>query len=375
MKYFWIFGGWILFAGCSHKAPPPAGPPPAPVTVAEVVRKTVPLELQAIGSVQAFSTVEIKAQVGGVLQKVHFQQGQEVKKGDLLFTIDPAPYELALRQAIANEEKALAQAENATGQAQRYNKLTESGAASKEQFEQIRTTAVAQGADIHGAQAAVENAKLQLDYCTLRSPIDGRVGDVLVHEGNLVKPNADTGMVVINQIKPAYVRFSLPEKELGLVQKYRATTELKTTALASETGERLAEGTLSFVDNKVEAATGTIELKATFPNEDEALWPGQFVSAVLTLTEEPDAILVPTDAVQTGQNGQHVIVVTSDNTAEIRPVKTERAVGSETIVTDGLKPGEKIVVIGHLRVVPGGKVDVKNSGESSPGLQTASAGK
>jgi multidrug efflux system membrane fusion protein len=375
MKYFLILVGGAFLIGCSHQAPLPAGPPPAPVTVAEVVRKTVPLELQAIGSVQPYSTVEVKAQVGGVLEKVHFQQGQEVKKGDLLFTIDPAPYELALRQAIANQEKSLAQAENATGQAQRYNKLTESGAASKEQFEQIRTTAVAQGADIHAAQAAVENAKLQLDYCTLRSPIDGRVGDVLVHEGNLVKANADSGLVVINQIKPVYVRFSLPEKELGQVKKYSAVNELKTTALASETGERLAEGALSFVDNKVEATTGTIELKATFANDDETLWPGQYVSVVLTLTEEPDAILVPSDAVQTGQNGQHVIVVKADNSAEVRPVKTERAVGSETIISEGLKPGEKIVVVGHLRVVPGGKVEIKNATNPPAASIAASADK
>ena len=339
--------------------------PAVPVAVSTVAQKTVPVQLRAIGNVQAYSTVTVKAQVEGELHRVHFTEGQDMKKGDLLFTIDPRPFEARLKQAEANLAKDLVQVENARKEERRYAELFEQGYATQQQYDQIRTNTATLEATVHADQAAVDNAKLQLAYCFLRSPIDGRTGNLLVHQGNLVKANDnDNPLVVINQLSPIYVAFSVPEQHLPDIQKYMAAGKLPVEALLPNE-EPLAQGELTFVDNAVNLATGTIQLKATFSNRDKALWPGQFVNVVLTLTTQPNAVVVPSQAVQTGQTGQYVFVVKPDLTVESRPIVSDRVVSAETVVKAGLTPGEKVVTDGQLRLVPGARVAERVAAEAS----------
>ncbi len=347
--------------GCSRRSAPPPAPAAVPVTVATVLKKTIPVEIRAIGNVEAYSTVAIKAQVSGQLMGVHFREGQDVKNGDLLFTIDRRPFEVALQQAEANLARDEARAENGRAQAHRYAMLLQEGVASKEQYDQVRAEANALDAAVRADRAAVEKAKLDLEYCTIYSPMDGRTGSLVVHAGNLVKANENPGLVVINQINPIYVNFSTPEQYLPQIKKYMAAGKLRVTAVIPGDPQRPEQGVLSFVDNAVDTTTGTIRLKATLANKDKRLWPGQFVNVVLTLTEQPNTTVVPSQAVQTGQSGQYVFIVKPDQTAEMRPVITGRAVGGETVIEKGLQPGETVVTDGQLRLVPGAKVEVKSS--------------
>ncbi len=334
----------------------------APVTVAPVAQKTVPVELRAIGNVEAYSTVSVKSQVEGQLERVYFREGQDVKKVDLLFTIDSRPFEAALRQAEANLARDQAQERNARAQADRSEKLFESGIVSKDQFDQVRTNFDALQAAVRADQAAVENAKIQLGYCSIRSPIEGRTGNLMVHEGNVVKAN-DTALVVINQINPLYVDFSVPEQFLPEIKKYQARGKLKVEAIMRNEEARPEQGVLTFVNNAVDSATGTILLKGTFPNLEKRLWPGQFVNVVLALTSLPNAVVVPSQAVQTGQQGQYAFVVKPDLTVDLRPVATGETIGGETVIEKGLQPGEKVVTDGQLLLFPGAKVEVKKSSE------------
>jgi multidrug efflux system membrane fusion protein len=334
--------------------------PTVPVTVGTVTQKTVPVQLAAIGNVEAVSTIQVKSQIGGVLQKVHFTEGQDVAKGTLLFTIDPRTYEAQVKQAEANLVKDRAQMENARKDASRYEELVKKGYVAREQYEQYRTNATALEATVAADQAALDNARLQLKYCYIYSPISGRTGGLIANEGNLIKANADTAMVVINQIQPIYVTFSVPEQYLSEIKKYMAAGKLKVEAYAAKEDKEPEEGLLSFVDNAVDLSTGTIKLKGTFPNTHRRLWPGQFVTATLTLANQPNALLVPTAAVQTGQEGQYVFVVRSDGTAESRPVTAGLAVNDETVIEKGLSPGETVVTDGQLQLVPGAKVEIKN---------------
>ena len=403
-------------AGCSERAtgtPAQKAPPAVPVAAGIVEQKVVPVQVTAVGNVQAISTVGIKSQVAGQVMRVHFTEGQEVKRDDLLFTIDPRPSETALQQAQANVgrdaaqlrqvEAALAQRQAEVGQVQaalerdlaqmenvkiweaRYKELVERELVAREQYDTYRTNLAATTATVQADRAAVENAKaavraaeaqienaraairadeamvesakLQLGYTQIRSPMDGRTGNLLVQPGNVIKANEDNPMVMIAQVHPIYVSFAVPEQHLTTIKKYRAEG-LKVEAIRSDSGQPPTAGKLTFVNNTVDATTGTIQLKATFENADNTLWPGQFVDAVLTLTAEK-GIVVPTRAVQAGQQGPFVFVVKPDLTVESGPVKPGRRLANETVIDSGLKEGERVVIDGQLRLVPGARVDVK----------------
>lgn len=350
----------------------PGRRPAVPVTVTTVGQKTVPLQLHAIGYVQTYATVAIKAQVGGELQRVHFKEGQEVQKGDRLFTIDPRPFEAELKQAEANLAKDQAQLANARQEVRRYAELVKKEYVARQQYDQVRTTATALAAVVHADQAAVDNAKLQLSYCFIRSPIDGRTGNLLVHQGNIVKANDTTPLgpgpsgsatvsvplVTINQLSPIYVAFAVPEQHLPEIRKYMAAGKLQVEAVIPHDEEHPVRGELTFIDNAVDPTTGTIQLKATFPNHDKALWPEQFVNVVLTLAVQANAVVVPSQAVQTGQTGPYVFIVQPDLTVEARPLVVDRDVGADTVVKEGLQPGEQVVTDGQLRLSPGAKVEI-----------------
>ncbi|HUJ32134.1 MAG TPA: efflux RND transporter periplasmic adaptor subunit [Candidatus Acidoferrum sp.] len=334
-----------------------------PVTVAKAAQKTVPIELSAIGSAEAYSTVSIKSQVNAVLEQVHFEAGAFVKRGDLLFTLDARPFQAALDQAQATLAHDKAQADLNEVQAQRYEKLFEAGVAPKEQLDQMKTTAVAQEAAVQADEAAAKAAKLQLDYCQIFSPVDGRTGAVQVYPGNVVKQNDVPILVVINQVTPIYVDFAVPEQYLSVVKKYMAGGHLQVEA--TPYGDTTPEvGILTFVDNSVDNTTGTIKLKGTFQNPDHRLWPGQFSNVSLRLTEQEDAIVVPSQAVQTGQSGDFVYIVGPDMSAEARPVKVARTIGPDSVISQGVSAGDRVVTDGQLRLIPGIKVQIKGEASS-----------
>ena len=367
-----LFTVWItLFLTCScGKSGQPVKKEGVPVTVSTVIQKTVPIQLRAIGNVEAYSTVSVKSQIGGELIRIHFKEGQDVKKGDILFTIDPRPYEAALKQAEANLARDTAQLENARVDARRYGELVSKGYVAQQQYDQIQTNAAALEATVLADKAAVENAKLQLSYCFIHAPLNGRTGSLLSHQGDMIKANADNPMVVINQIQPIYVTFSIPEQHLREIKRYMAKGKLKGEAIIPGDENSPVQGIVTFVDNTVDTSTGTIKLKGTFENKEKRLWPGQFVNVVLTLTTQPDAIVVPSQAVQTGQQGLYVFVVKSDLTVESRPVVTGRNLDGEVVIEKGLAPGEQVVTDGQLRLVPGAKVEIKSTPSGSEGKQS-----
>jgi multidrug efflux system membrane fusion protein len=359
-----------------------------PVTVAKAVQKNVPVEVQVIGNVEAYNTISVKAQVPGQLTQVHFKEGDYVKKGEVLFNIDPRPLQAALDQVKANlsRDKATlgqsqanlardqAQAHYAESQSARYAQLFQSGIISKDQAEQFRAnadaTAQAVAADratiestkaaIESSQAAVENAQVQLSYCEIPSPIDGRTGNLTVKQGNVVAANT-VELMTINQIEPIYVTFSVPESQLTAIKKYMAGGTLPVRARPQDDDSGGEEtGSLTFVDNTVDVTTGTIKLKGTFPNTGHKLWPGQFVRATLRLTTQQNAVVVPNEAVQTGQNGSFIYVVKQDRTVESRPVTTGARVDQDMVVQTGLEPGETVVTEGQLRLAPGSRVVVRD---------------
>jgi multidrug efflux system membrane fusion protein len=313
--------------------------------------------------VQAYATVIVKSKVGGEIVRVHFTEGQDVKKGELLFTIDPRPYESALKQAEANLERDLARAKNAQEDARRYEFLIQKGVVARQQYEKFRTDADALEATVLADRAAVENAKIQLGYCFIHSPIDGRTGSLIVQQGNIIKAE-DITLVVINQVIPIDVTFSVPEQFLPEIKKYMATGKLLVEALIPTNKERPEKGVITFIDNAVDTNTGTIRLKGTFNNHEKKLWPGQFVTIALTLTTEPNAIVVPSQTIQTGQEGQYVFVVKEDLTVESRPVVAGRTVNNETVIQKGLEVNERVVTDGQLRLYPGAKVEIKTSDSS-----------
>jgi len=349
-----------VFSACpldeSKKNGPPPPSPPAIVTVAPAVQTTVPLQTRTIGIVEPYSTVMVKAQIEGTLMRVHFQEGQDVKTSDVLFTIDPRPYIAALNQAQANLERDRVQADNAKKAASRDSTLHARGIASEEERDKAQADAEALEAAVRADAAAIETTKVKLDYCTIRSPLNGRTGSLMVHEGNVVKGN--DVLVTIVQLSPIYVEFSVPELNLADLKKYMAAAKLKVLASATDDLSRPAVGELTFVDNMVDITLGTIMLKGTFPNKDRALWPGQFVNVVLTLTQQPNAVVVPAQAVQTGQQVRYVFVVTNESKAEERTVVVERTFDNQAIIAKGLKAGEKVVTDGLLRLVDGATVKV-----------------
>jgi membrane fusion protein, multidrug efflux system len=358
-----------------------------PVVVAVATQKNVPVEVQVIGNVEAYSTISVKAQVTGQLTNVYFHEGDYVKKGDLLFMIDPRPLEAALNQAKANlakDEATLGQAEAnlardaaqaryAESQASRYQQLFEQKIISRDQAEQLRANAdaISQGvaadratiesakASIGASRAAVENAQVQLGYTSIRSPIDGRTGNLTVKQGNVVMANSQE-LMTINQVEPIYVTFAVPESQLTAIKTYMAQTKLPVRAQPQDDPAGEETGVLTFIDNAVDTTTGTIKLKGTFGNQDHKLWPGQFVRVTLRLTTQRDAVVVPNEAVQSGQNGSYVYVVKQDRTVDSRPVTTGARVDQDMVVESGLEAGETVVTEGQLRLAPGSKVVVRD---------------
>jgi membrane fusion protein, multidrug efflux system len=341
------------------------GVPGVPVTVAAASQETIPIELKAIGNVEAFSTVAIKARVDGQINSVNVRDGQPVKKGDVLFRIDPRPYEAALRQAEANALRDAAARDQARSQERRYQELLEKNFVSKEAYAQIRTNAHTAEASAKASQAALENARLNLDYCTISSPLDGYIGKVLLQAGNLVKANDANPLVVINQVKPIYVNFAVPEQTLADVRKYMSAGPLRAQVLSADPSAAQATGRLIFVDNAVDPSTGTIRLRAVFDNADASLWPGQFVNVNVRLYEQADAIVIPAAAVQTGPDGQFVYVVGDNLIAELRKVKVQRTDGERALIASGLSKGERVVTRGQLRLGPKTRVQLTKPGEQA----------
>lgn len=358
--------GTALAAGACAKSeaqPQPQGSAPAamPVTVGPVVRKNMPLDASVVGTVEAYSTVSVRAQITGELTAVHFQQGDDVQAGQELFALDRRPLEAALLQAQANLERDTAEAANAKAIMQRYDQLVERGIVAKEQRDNARTIVARLEATLASDRASVENAKVQLQYATIHAPISGRTGALMVNAGNLVRANDQAALVTINQVSPIYVSFSFPEPLLPDLRRYMARGTLRVEARPSSGDDHLAVGDITFVDNAVDLSTGTIKVKGTFPNGDRQLWPGQFVNVVVRLATEAAAIVVPTVAVQTGPEGSYVYLVKPDQTVELRPVTVARVAGTETLIKEGVTEGDTVVTDGHLRLVPGSRISVKGA--------------
>jgi multidrug efflux system membrane fusion protein len=347
--------------GCGNKpvqSAPPGGSA-VPVQVATAVRKTVPVQLEAIGTVEALSSVSIKSQINGQVTQVHFFEGQEVKQGELLFSLDKRTVEAALHQAEAALARDEAQAAKSKADAARAQKLFNEGIIAQDALDSFTTASAAADAVVKADRAAIEYARVQLSYTSIYAPVSGRAGSLLVHPGDIVKANDVPVLVVINQIQPLYVTFTVPEQNLPAIKRAMLSSRLPVEAQITGDSAGPARGTLSFVDNAVDQSTGTIRLKGTFPNDDRRLWPGQFVSVTLRLAEQPNAIVVPSQAVQTSQAGSLVFVVRKDMSAESRPVTPGQTVGGETVIEKGIEAGEQVVTDGQLRLVPNAKVSIK----------------
>ena len=359
---------------------------PVPVITGHVQKKAIPVTIPAVGTAEALQTVQVRAQVTGQLSGIHFAEGQEVRKGQLLFTIDPRPFQAALEQAQAVLARDTAMAKNSQSQQARYEDLYKRGLIPRDQYETQAATASAQQSTLAADQAAVDTARLNLQYTSISAPIGGRAGALTVHQGDLVRQNDTTPLLVINQMAPIYVGFSVPGRFLGQIRRYQAQRSLKVQArlqgsptgptqiavgtpdahpgdaarpAALPTGPAAPppeEGVVSFIDNAVDATTGTIKLKATFPNNSHSLWPGLFVQVTLLLTTDANALVVPATAVQESQQGTYVYVIKADRTAEMRNVQVDRQQGDETVIAQGVTAGEEVVTDGHLRLIPGARV-------------------
>jgi len=352
--------GSALACAKANKAAPVEA---VPVRVGTVVERAVPLQIRNVGTIQPYVAVAVRAQVSGEIMQVHFRDGQDLKKGGLLFSIDPRPYQAALAQAEAALARERAQMENAQTDVQRYEDLVKKDYVTQQQYDSVKANAAATAATVRLNQAAVERARLDLAFCSIHAPIDGRGGSILVQAGNVVKSN-DAVLVTINQVAPIYLAFAVPERELPEIRRRQNAGSLAVEAEEPATGKSLARGELTFLDNTVDRTTGTITLKATFPNTDRILWPGEFVNAVLTLATEQNAIVAPTGAVQNGQQGTFAYVVKADRTVESRPVTVARSAADGLVIARGLAAGETVVTDGQLRLSPGAKIEIL-SGEGA----------
>jgi len=348
-----------LLSACTGKKEAQAPTPAVPVLAATASRMDVPVEVRAVGNVEAYSVVSVKSRVAGEVIKVNFKEGEDVRKGELLFVIDPRPLKAQLRQAEANLAKDKIDLENAKEDVVRYKELLGRGIVAKRDYDQFKTTADALRETVKADSAAVENIRVQLGYTSIYSPIDGRTGNLNVDMGNIVKENDTPYMVVINQVTPIYVTFSVPEQYIPEIRKYSAQGKLKVEAYIQGDLGGPEEGELTFIDNQVDSTTGTIKLKGTFANREKRLWPGQFVDTALTLATRPGVTVVPSQAVQTGQSGQYVFVIKPDMTVEQRAVAVGSAYRELSVVDKGLSPAERVVTDGQLRLVQGTKVEIK----------------
>jgi multidrug efflux system membrane fusion protein len=359
----WFAALAVLASACSKDAPPPRTT--VPVTVAPVVQRSVPQEISAIGTVTPIQTVAVRAQVSGTLLKVAFQEGDEVQAGQLLFQIDARPFQAALDQALANLAKDHATLVNARQEVTRYQTLVQNDLATEEQFDQFKANADAAQAAMTADSAAVQTARLNLEYTTIRAQIAGRTGSLLLREGNLVPVNGATPLVIVNQIRPIAVSFSVPQKYLDDIQHYNALGRLPVEIQGGDDTTAVQRGTLTFINNQVDTTTGTIQLKATFPNTDRKLWPGEFVAARLVLTVERNALTVPSNAVMTGQNGTYVYLVNPDRSVRAQDVTVGRSSGDFVVISKGLTTGQRVVTDGQLRLVPGARVEIKSNGDTA----------
>jgi multidrug efflux system membrane fusion protein len=351
----------------AEKAAPARGKGmPVPVSAAVVAAKDVPIELPAIGTVHAYASVAVKPRVDGQLGQVGFKQGDEVRKGDLIFQIDPRAFEVALQQAEAVLARDLASLQSAEADMRRTDELANTKAVSASAVDVNRARVASLRGTVGADQAAVEIARVQLSYCSIHSPIDGRVGLLLVDTGNVIKNN-DTILAVINQTRPIYVDFAVPEQALPDIRDAMAAQKLRVEAASPQGAPHRAVGELEVINNQVDSTTGTILLRAAFSNQDERLWPGQFVNVTLTLGQMSGVTVVPSPAIQSGQGGEFVFVVKADSTVEKRPVTLGPARGAETVIQSGVKSGETVVTDGQLRLVPGSTVNIKSPEAPSPG--------
>lgn len=348
------------YVALSKKKPPPPVQHAVPVLAGKAVQKTMPLVIEAIGTIEAYSGITIYSRVVGQVMRIHFKEGQDVKKGDLIFTIDPAPFKEKLKNAEAKLAQDLAQLKYNEAEAKRYGYLFEKGAVSKSDYESKQTLAATQEAIVRSDRADVDNAGLNIEFCYIRSHIDGRTGVYMAHEGTMVKDN-DTKLAVINQITPIYAKFSVPEKQLPEIRKFLASGALKVQVYPPGFKDKASEGALTFIDNTVDIATGMIMMKATFPNKERSLWPGQFVNVALQLTREPNAVVVPSQAVQISQAGHYIFVVKPDHKAEYRNVAVSRTIGEETVIAKGISAGETVVTDGHLKLRNGFPVEIRDA--------------
>ena len=360
----------LLFGACSRKSPPagsgrPGGGAPVPVVVVPAVARDVPVELRAIGTVQAYSLVSIRSQITGPITEVHFQEGREVNAGDRLFTIDPRPWQAALNQAQANSIRDEAQALSARLEFERTSNLFAVKIASQQDYDTAMAAYRSAEAAVVADNAAATNAQVSLGYTAICSPIDGRTGNLTVKSGNVVKAPDDV-LLTVTQVHPIYVAFSVPEENLPAIRRESRQAALPVTAVVSAETNRPERGELTFINNMVDTNTGTILLKATFANADNVLWPGQFVQVSLTLSNLARATVVPSQAVQTGQNGEFVFVVLPDQTVTNRAVATSISSGGYTVIASGVQPGDLVVTDGQLRLVPGAKVSFKSSQSPAP---------
>ncbi|MDB6126559.1 MAG: Efflux transporter periplasmic adaptor subunit [Verrucomicrobia bacterium] len=355
-----------VLAGCAEKTKGPGrAAPPAPVFVGKAERRVVPLTLDAIGAVEPIQTSALRAQVTGMLQRILFQEGQDVKEGTPLFEIDPRSFKQALTQAEADVERARVQAGTAEAEVKRYASLHEGGAISSEQFQSIEDNARALRAAYASAQAVLETDRLRLEFCSIKAPIAGRTGTVNVHEGDLVRASdPNVVLVVINQLSPINVTFSVPQRYLAALKQYSAAGTVPVAATPPGASDVVEQGSLTFIDNAIDAATGTLKLKAAFTNSEHRLWPGQFTHVRLTL-DSPQVLVVPATAVQNDQKGQHVLVVHDDSTAELRSVTVERSTETDAVISSGVKEGETVITEGQLRVLPGSSVEVRQRDASA----------
>ncbi len=353
-----IAGSALSFAACSKPAAPVK--PPVAITVATSEIGVAPYIVAANGVVEPLQSVSIQSQVGGVLTRVHFREGDEVRVGQVLFSIDARPYDAALKQAQAVLARDIAQAEAAKRDAERFAALVAKDYVTRSQADQAAANAAALAAAVDADRATVASQRFNLDNATIRAPISGRTGSLLVREGNLVRPGGTEPLVVINQIEPILVRFAIPDREFPQVQRYGRGKALPARAIHTGDGSATT-GSLTFVDNGVDSTTGTVLLKARFDNADRQLWPGQFVRVELELFSEPNAVLVPAQSVQTGQNGMFVFTIDEQNKAVMRPVTAGRTIANRTVIEEGVQAGERIVTDGMGKLAPGSKVAIKET--------------